>query len=213
MKRCMAVTLMVMILTLLITDVFAAGRDNFIMLRYESGENIDTDESVHGTYNVFENNSLDDWALGFRVITGKNNFQMVSLHGFYKFQNGFQLGAKYDSDSLDHELMGPAFRYVGVIRGKVFTILDVAQYFSTKDNNDKLDIWLHLSLAKKQGWYVGTEVWYYNVRGGIRKLHYRPIKVGYRFKNGLAPFIMPQFRWDDGKYQAKSVLLGVNIRW
>jgi len=204
--------LVIMILALLATDAFAGG-DNFLMLRYETGENIDTNEEVHGTYNVFENNSLDDWALGFRVITGKNNFQMISLHSFYKFKNGFQLGAKYDSDSLDHELIGPAFRYVGVIKGKVFTILDVAQYFSTKDNHDKIDIWLHLSLVKKQGWYVGTEIWYYNVSGGIEKLHYRPIKIGYKFKNGLAPFIMPQLRWDDGEYRAKSILVGLDIRW
>ena len=193
-------------------DVFA-GRDNFLMLRYETGETTDTNEEIHGTYNVFENNSLNDWALGFRVITGKNNFQMVSFHSFYKFQNGFQLGAKYDSVSLDHELIGPAFRYVGVIKGKVFTILDVAQYFSTRDNHDKIDVWLHLSLAKKQGWYVGTEIWYYHIRSVIDKCHYRPIKVGYKFKNGLAPFFMPQLRWDDGEYKATSALFGLDIRW
>lgn len=190
----------------------ASAKDNFLMLRYETGKNTDTNEEVHGTYNVFENNTLKKWPLGFRVITGKNNFQMISLHAFYKLGKGWQLGAKYDSDSLDRELIGPAFRYVGVIGKKVFTILDVTQYFDIKDDNNKLDTWLHVSMTKKQGLYCGAEIWYYDIKHVSEHFKLRPIKIGYRYKD-IGPFIMPQFHWQDWKYVGWSLLIGLDIIW
>ncbi len=204
---------MIMILALLISiDVFADEvKNNYLLLRYETGRNTETHDRFHGTYNVFENNSLKDWALGFRFITGEKGFKLIIPCAYYKVGKGFQLGAQYSSDSFSNESVGPSFRFIRPI-SKILVFLNATQYFDAKDDKDKTDIFLSLKTLG-QGWYYGIEFWYYNIRGHTENLKFRPAKIGYRFKNGLGPFVMIQRHWDNKGLTTDSVLTGMEIRF
>ncbi|MEA3463480.1 MAG: hypothetical protein U9R14_00105 [Patescibacteria group bacterium] len=203
----------IMVLALLIdVNVFADEvKNNYLSLRYETGRNTETGDKFHGTYNVFENNSLKDWALGVRFITGEKGFKLIIPCAYYKVGKGFQLGAQYSSDSFNNESVGPSFRFIRPV-GKIFVFLNATQYFDTKDDKYKTDIFLSLKTLG-QGWYCGAEFWYYNIKNGTENLHFRPIRIGYRFKNNLAPFVMLQRKWNDQGLRADSILAGIEIKF
>ncbi len=204
---------MVMVLALLIdVDIFAGEvKNNYLLLRYETGENTETHDKFHKTYNVFENNSLKDWALGLEFVTGEKGFKLIIPSAYYKVGNGFQLGVQYSSDSFNNELAGPSFRFIRPIKN-ILVFLNATQYFDTKDDKDKTDVFFSLKTLG-QGWYCGAEFWYYNIRHGTENLHFRPIRIGYRFKNDLAPFIMLQRRWNDQGFRADSVFMGLEMKF
>ena len=201
-----------MVLALLISaNAFGETKNNYLSLRYEMGKNSETHDNFHGTYNVFENNSLKNWAFGFQYVTGEDGFMLMIPHACYKFGNGFQLGAKYSTNSFGNELAGPELHFVGPI-GKIFVYLNATQYFDSKGDGNTSDIFLSLK-TMGLGWYYGMEFWYYNVNNGTENLKFRPARIGYRFKNGLAPFISLQRHWNDQGYMADSILTGVEIKF
>ncbi len=205
----------IMVLALLISiDVFADEvevKNNYLLLRYETGRNTETHDKFHGTYNVLENNSLKDWALGLEFVTGEKGFKLIIPSAYYKVGKGFQLGAKYSSDSFNNELVGPSFRFIRPI-SKILVFLNATQYFDTKDDKDKTDIFLSFKTLGL-GWYYGMEFWYYDIRNSTENLHFRPVRIGYRFSNGLEPFVMLQRRWNDQGFRADSVLTGIEIKF
>lgn len=203
----------VMVLALLISiDVFADEvKDNYFLLRYEVGKNTETHDKFHGTCSIFENNSLKDWALGVRFVSGEKGFKLIRPYVYYKVGKGLQLGVKYNSDSFNNESVGSSLRFIRPIR-KIFVFLNATQYFDTKDDKDTTDIFLSLK-TMGQGWYYGAEFWYYNIKHGTENLHFRPVRIGYRFKNGLAPFAMLQRKWNDQGFRADSVLIGAEIKF
>ncbi|MEA1926145.1 MAG: hypothetical protein U9M90_02775 [Patescibacteria group bacterium] len=112
---CSTLFLVLFFCQVLVPVIYAGGaKDNYLMLHYETGK-IKGGDSYTGTYNVFGNNSLDKWALGFRFITGENNFKLIIPCVYYKIGNGWQFGAEYSSDSLGNETAGPSFRFMGSV--------------------------------------------------------------------------------------------------
>ncbi len=201
-----------MVLTLLISaNAFGGAKENYLLSRYEAGKNSETDDCFHKTFNVIENNSLENWALGSKFITGENGFIFIKPYVCYKFGDGFQIGAEYGTSSLDKECAGPKFRFVGPV-GKFFVLFDVTQYFDLKDDKDTTDVYLNLK-TMGLGWYYGAEIWYYNVNNGTENLHLRPIKIGYRFQNGLAPFVMCERHWNDEELKTDSFFMGLEIKF
>ncbi len=213
MKHICAIILLVLLFCQVLTPTIYAGgaKDNYLMLRYETGK-IENGDSYSGTYNIFGNNSLEKWALGFRFITGENNFQLIIPCVYYKVGNGWQFGVEYSSDSLGNEKAGPAFRFMGPIGSKVFVFSTGAYYFDFNDDRNMIDLFLRLTNNKKQGWYYGVEAWYYHTKNGTENLHFRPFKIGYKFKN-LAPFAAIQRKWNDQGMQADAILTGIEIRF
>ncbi len=209
-KLSMIFAVMVLVLSFS-SSAFGEAKENYLLLRYEAGRNSETYDSFHKTYNVFENNSLENWAFGLQYITGEDGFMLMIPHACYKFSNGFQLGAKYSTNSLDKEFAGPELRFVGAI-GKIFVFLDATQYFDLKDDRNTTDIYLSLK-TMGLGWYYGAEFWYYNINNGTENLHFRPVRIGYRFKNNLAPFAMLQRHWNDQGLREDSFLAGVEIKF
>ena len=204
-----AITVLVLLISI---DVFANEvKNNYLLLRYETGRNTETHDKFHGTYNVFENNSLEDWALGMEFITGEKGFKLIIPSAYYKVGKGFQLGVKYSSDSFNNELAGPALRFIRPV-GKILVFLNATQYFDTKDDKDKTDIFLSFKTLGP-GWYYGTEFWYYNIKNGTENLHFRPVRIGYRFSNDLAPFVMLQRHWNDQGLRTDSVLTGIDVKF
>ena len=202
----------IMILALLAgSNAFGEG-NNYLQLRYEMGKNTETGDSFHGTSTLFENNSLKDWAIGSRLVTGEKGFKLAMPYAYYKIGKGFQVGVKYNSDSFNNESAGPSFRFIRPIKN-ILVFLNATQYFDTSgDNKDKTDIFLSFKTLG-QGWYYGVEFWYYDIRNGTENLHFRPVRIGYRFSNGLAPFTMFQRKWNDQGFRADSVLAGVEIKF
>ena len=213
MKRICAALFLAFFFCQILTPTTYAGeaKNNYLMLRYEIGK-IENGDSYSGTYNVFGNDSLKKWALGLRFITGENNFKLIIPCAYYKVGNGWQIGAEYSSDSLGNEKTGPAFRFIGPV-GKMFVFSTGTYYFDLNDDKNMIDLFLRLTNIKKQGWYYGMEAWYYHIKKGTENLHFRPLKIGYKFKNGLAPFVAIQRKWDDKGTQANAILSGLEINF
>lgn len=186
-------------------------KNNYLMIRYENGWIDKSDDQFSEAYAVFENNELEKWSLGTKIVSGENDFKLLNPHLFFKITPNIHIGGRYSTASIGNDSVGPSIRYRNVLWGKIFTILDATQYFDLEGLGDKTDIWLHVSQAKKQGWYYGSEVWYYNIRNGTENLKLRPIKIGYKFPTGIFPFIMIQRHWSVGNHQSDSILGGMEI--
>lgn len=210
MKKALKISLITFIV-LLIAQVASAEMNNYFLFRYEHGWNDALNQHFSEKYIILENNSLNKWALGTRLVGGENNFKLIIPHIFFKITPEFHIGARYSSDSIGNEFFGPALRYKGIIWEKFFTILDVTQYFDSNQKHDKTDAWLSVSLVKKEGWYCGFEIWYFNIRNGTENLKFRPLKVGYKLSNGLAPFLMIQRHWNNAGLKTDALLGGVEI--
>ena len=207
-KLSMIFVAMVLVLSFC-ANAFGEAKENYLLLRYEVGKNSETHDSFHKTFNVIENGSLRNWAFGSKLITGGNGFTLIKPYVCYKLGNGFQLGAEYGTSSLDKECVGPKFRFVKPV-GEIFVLFDITQYFDLSDDKDITDVYLNIKTMGLD-WYYGAEIWYYNIKHGTENLHLRPIKIGYRFKNGLAPFAMCERHWNDEKLKTDSVFVGLEI--
>lgn len=207
-KLFLDLTILAMVLTA--TNSFGAG-ENFLLLRYEAGRDSKTHQDFQKTYTIFENNVIKNWVFGFEFATGNNGFMLVAPRAYYKLNGGFQVGGKYKTDSFNNGFSGISFRFVRPVK-KVFVLFDATQYFDIKDDRDTTDIYLNLK-TMGSGWYYGMEFWYYSIKNGTENLHFRPIKIGYKFKNDLAPFIMLQRHWNDREDKKDSFLAGVEIKF
>jgi len=209
---CSLIILMLLFYKISTPIIYASeAKNNYIMLRYENGK-IENGESYTGTYNIFENNSLKKWSLGFRFITGENNFKLIIPCFYYKTSNGWQFGVEYISDSLGNEKIGPSFRFIkSISKMSIFSIS--TYYFDLKNNRNMIDLFLSLKNKKKLGWYYGVETWYYHTKNGTENFHFRPLKIGYKFKSGLAPFIMIQRKWNDKGIKTDAILTGLEIKF
>jgi|WetSurMetagenome_2_1015567.scaffolds.fasta_scaffold63555_1 hypothetical protein len=185
----------------------ALAADNYLQLRY--GINVDT--KAQEKYIIFENSSIKDWVLGSKLIVGDKKFILINPYVYYGLPGGLQIGARFLHDSVGNDLIAPGIRYFRVF-GKLFFCLDAAQYLDTKGSKHKTDIWMHLSTADL-GWYYGFEIWYYHVFSGSQNINFRPVKIGYRFENGLAPFIMYEHHWDNFGKQFNSIYSGIEFKF
>jgi len=187
-------------------------KENFLSLRYEVGEMKDG-TNFQGTYNVFDNNSIENWFLGCRFITGDNDFKLIIPHVFRKVgKSNWQVGVVYNNSNYDKKL-GPGIRFFSPTPLKTFTIFTVTYYFDLEGNQNKVDTWLKITKNLGRRWQVGSEVWYYQTfNGGSKGLHIRPIRVGYKFRN-VMPFIMLQRGWSGDGTRGDSILSGVEFKF
>ncbi len=204
-------SLIAIIIALVVTGsvTIVVAEDNYLLLRYEFGET-ETGDPYNGTYNVISNDSSEQVSLNCKVATVGSKYKVISPSVYYKFNNGWQIGGEYFSDSLGNERVGPSARYIGLIGKKVFAFVAGTYYPETTDH----DVFVSLS-TPGLGLYFATEVWHYSLMNGeVDNLHFRPLKVGYRFKNGVAPFVMMQKKWSDLEaMRSVSGLLGVEVRF
>lgn len=207
-------TLIVLTLTVItFANLCEAGeaKNNFFMLRYEQGKNNASEKNFSELYVIYENNYLEKWALATKIVSGENNFKLIEPQVFFKIHPSLHIGAKYSSASVGNDLVGLSIRYKSVLWKKVFTIIDATEYFDSEGDSEKTDIWFHVSQAKKQGWRWGAEAWYFNFHNGTENLKLRPIKVSYKFSNGLAPFLMLQRHWNNRGLQTDSIMGGIEL--
>ncbi len=200
--------LFVFMMTLIFFPTPGFSGENYLQIRY--GSEFDLDD--YNYYFILENNSLENWAVGARIITLNNGFTILNPYFFWKKLNHSQFGIKYSRDSLGSESLGPAFRFINTM-GPIFVFFDSTYYIDFKEGNNKLDTWFHISTSNRNGFYYGAEVWYYTFKKGNKILNLRPIKVGYRSKNLPAPFIMLEKKWIDWKKEKSSIYFGLELRF
>ncbi len=186
----------------------AQANENYLLIRFQN-EWQEDGLTNYGTYNVFENNSSESWAFGGRLITGENGFMLVAPQVFFKGWGNLQPGIKYTDNSFDKSQIGPALRWKGtLLEKKVFAIIDASYFFGLSGQKDAVDLWINI-VTTGQGWYYGGEFRLYRAEETTTET--RPLKVGYRFRNGLAPFVMGEIKHRNGRYFSNSLYLGVEI--
>jgi len=203
------------ILLFLFTCTFSVSaeeiRYNYLRLRYEVGKTNDG-RGYNATSNLYENYKLKYAVLGFRVITKQKGYNIIVPHAYYKINKKFMLGGMYMFDSEDNEWMGPSIRLCGTYkRAKCFLLY--TYYFDLHENKNFHDAWVGVSNAVKQGWIYGSEIYYYSFKNGIENLKLRPLKIEYKFKNGIQPFIMFQRHFKDNGYRADALQIGLRLRY
>lgn len=206
--------LMLVSASILVSSLSASAQEkknNFLSLRYEYGQENDSDLNFSKQELYFENSSLENWKLGAKIISGDDSYKQINPHAYWQLNPNFFIGGKYFSDSAGSELLGPTFRYINTLGGKIFTIFEVIQYFDTKNENDTTDIWLSVSNAKKNGLLYGFEIVYFNIRNGTENLKIRPLKIGYKFQNGIFPYFMLQRHWNNIGNKADSIFIGFTV--
>lgn len=200
------VVLVVLIMFLCVGSVFAA--ENYVQLRYEFGRTEDG-ESFHGTCNIFENNSLEGWTLGSRLITAENDFKLIEPYAVYRIGMGLGLGLVY-SDPPGDDSAGLRLRY----RFKVDDVASVyfigTQYLGFNGADNVTDFWLSIKAVSEGPWYYSMEFRYWVVGQDVVNFHLRPAKLSYVFSNGLAPFVMLERHWVDGP-KSDSAFAGIEI--
>ena len=187
---------------------FGFSKENYFQARY--GNELNSSQSEN--YFILENNSLANWAFGAKIIALNNGLTVLVPRFFWKSSKEIQLGVAYCRNSLDSKSLGPSFRFIKTM-GPIFVFLDSVYYFDLNKNNNKLDIWLHLSSSNKNGWYCGAEFWYYDFQHGLENFHFRPLKIGYRTAKYLSPFVMIERKWIDWKEYADKVYLGFEVKY
>ena len=188
----------------------AEEKNNYLQLRYDLCK-AEKGDILRGTQNVFENNS-SQFALGTKLVTGEKGFILVNPYAFWKTNIGLQFGAKYSTDSSNNEYAGVSIRFIRPIKD-IGVYVDAVYYKNLKNGNDKIDIFASLSKAISSEWRIGAETWFVDNREGSSNLSLRPIKLSYVFKNGLAPFIMPQIHWNDKGQRDEGFLGGIELKF
>lgn len=208
MKKILA--LAILAITLLANSSFAGEAKNYVQLRYEAGQT-KSGESFSGTNTVLNTRAVKNWSLGGQIVTGVNNFIILVPHIFRNIDHGFSAGGKYLWNSFGQEKIGPTLRWNGKI-GPMFSLMDLTQYFDLTGNKHTTDFWWHSSLAQKD-WYAGVEICYYKTSGSTENFKLRPLKIGYRFDSGPAPFTMIQRHWVDGQKESDSIMFGCEFNF
>lgn len=184
------------------------GEGSYLQIRH----GVNLEGGGQENYFVLENNQLSNWSFGARYLSSENGFMFFNPYACYKLANGWQVGVKYFQDSLENKSVSPNVRYLKNINN-LFLFIDANQYFGLGGDSDKTDIWVHVS-SVGNGWYLGAEAWYYHWIGGSQNFNLRPAKFGYRFKNGLAPFVMYEHHWDNlSGGSVDSLYAGIEIKY
>jgi len=182
--------------------------DSYLQLRYDFSSDF-----KENAYILFENNSLEKWAINIRLINASEKLRIFLPTLYYKFGNGFQVGARANIDSFDGKHFGPVFRYKKPM-GRFFVIFDASFLKSLKSDGDKFDNWLHVSTrVSKTPWKVGTELRYFGTIGASKYFQLRPIKVTYDINENFSAFVMPQRQWSNSGEISDSVMGGVEFKF
>lgn len=176
----------------------SATAENYLQCRYQIN-------AGNERYLLYENTG-EKLSFGFKNVR-EGNFQLFETYLGYQLSRDVQVGAKYATDSFSGEYVSPVFRFMSPMADKFFSFFEALHRFDLKGGEDRTDLWLQISTLGG-GWFVSGEVWFYHQTEDVFVL--RPIKIGHRFKNGLAPFIMAERKWCAGK-QLDSVYVGTEI--
>jgi hypothetical protein len=191
-------------------SVNIVNAENYLLLRF--GFNVD--EKRDEKYLVFEHYQKE-WTFGTKLIAADlgrgSDLLIFNPIICYKFSDYIHLGGRYIIDSLGNESIGPTFRFVKFTEKLIF-FFEGTQYFDLKGNNHKTDTSFFVYTVGPE-WYIGSEILFYHYHRGSNNLNLRPIKIGYRFKNGLAPFIMYERHWDDKKPGYNTIYTGIEYKF
>lgn len=146
-------------------------------------------------------------SLGVTAITGDDGFHLFKPHVYLQTWKGLELGLRYQTDSFDNKYIIPAIRIKK--RFSKFFFLGTADYpLNLRGGQDQIDIWTNI-FTLGEGLYYGAEARYYHTfSGGDHNYQLRPLKIGYRFKNGLVPFAMYEKYWK-GSHSGNAGYIGI----
>jgi hypothetical protein len=200
-----------LLLLLIPTISQAVEINNFLQLRFESGQT-QSGDGFFGTRMMIENNSNKNWTLGAKIGTGQNNFEYINPAVFYKISSKVKIGSIYSHDSFGNESVGPVVRYADTFGG-VSTMMEYSRYLDLHGNNNLHDFWWSIAQNKKEGWKVGAEAWYYHYDEGTENLKLRPLKLSYVFPKDVTAFAMIQRHWNDKGLMADAILCGIEMKF
>jgi len=202
------IRILAVMLILITCPIKGFSADNYLQLRYDFSS--DYKENV---FILFENNSLENWALNARLVSINEDFRIFLPSLYYKFGNGFQFGARVNLDSFDGKHLGPVFRYKKPIR-RFLVMFDSTFLKSLNSDDDKFDAWLYVSTrVGKTSWRCGAELRYFGTVDSSKYFQIRPARVTYDFNKNFSAFIMPQRQWSDSGETTDLIMGGIEFRF